>query len=84
MSFVFEDSLHTPVSLNCKLVSVPYLEYKNGILTGLLLQIRTLEPKFVIDKRKVQTKVRPDQLGPPVWVGSTQIVLDHEKIHKIK
>ena len=31
------------------------------------------------------TKVGPDQLGPPVRVGSTRIVSDHEKkTHKIK
>ena len=28
---------------------------------------------------KAGTKVGPDQLGPPVRVGSTRIVSDHEK-----
>ena len=34
---------------------------------------------FYDTKQKAGTKVGPDQLGPPVRVGSTRIVSDHEK-----
>ena len=86
MSFVFEDSLHTPVSLNCKLVSVPYREYKNGILTGLLLQIRTLAPKFVIDKRKVQKsdRINSDRQSGSDQLRSSWIMKKYIKLNEMK
>ena len=53
-----------------------FVQYVKSVQSSMLFEC--------ISSEEAGTKVGPDQLGPPVRVGSTRIVSDHEKNIKLK